>query len=221
MSKRASEEKLLQSKIDKARVRTLEIMFIIIWITLLLAMLFLGWLYVFGVSVLEVYSRTVTKYSIFAISIIVTSVVGYLTWGRKKTTLKKAKEKYPSLSIVGIILDRKQRSSSRSITALSIAFFGLFIYDLYTPNIVNFITLVFILALLVLRVIHIFMFEYRIRKGYYGRNEYEAREIIQFILDHSSDIDFTDSGKPKQIITEQDLEQIKLSLKQGLVADAF
>jgi hypothetical protein len=33
--------------------------------------------------------------------------------------------------------------------------------------------------------------DYRVRRGYYGATEYESREIIQFIVDHADDIDYT------------------------------
>jgi hypothetical protein len=53
-------------------------------------------------------------------------------------------------------------------------------------------------------------FRYRVSKGYYGTTASEAREIIQFIIDHSDDPDFP-SGK-KQIFPERDLEELRKTL---------
>lgn len=60
------------------------------------------------------------------------------------------------------------------------------------------------------------LFNYRVRKGFYGRNEYESREIIDFIVDNYKKVDFSDPGGPKKIISEEDLEKIQVYVKQRL-----
>ncbi|OOQ70158.1 hypothetical protein C1S86_11370 [Vibrio parahaemolyticus] len=45
-----------------------------------------------------------------------------------------------------------------------------------------------------------YLITYRIRKGWYGRNEYEAREIIQYILAHADKDDFNDEGGLKKLM---------------------
>ena len=52
------------------------------------------------------------------------------------------------------------------------------------------------------------LFLERVRSGSYGGNEEEAREIVRFVLENRSHIDFTDGGKPKRIISQSDLTDI-------------
>ncbi len=51
-------------------------------------------------------------------------------------------------------------------------------------------------------------FHYRISHGLYGTNEYEAREIIQFILNYTDDRDFTDGlgARPLDLSPETEKE---------------
>jgi hypothetical protein len=51
--------------------------------------------------------------------------------------------------------------------------------------------------------------EYRIKKGLYGTNPYETKEIIQFIEEHSDKSDFIDGGKYKKLIQESDKDAIE------------
>lgn len=55
------------------------------------------------------------------------------------------------------------------------------------------------------------LIRYRIRKGWYGTNEFEAKEIINFIISHSNKDDFNDSGGLKRVIPlpEADAEKEK------------
>lgn len=41
--------------------------------------------------------------------------------------------------------------------------------------------------------------EFRIRKGFYGKNEYEAREMVSFLLNHSDKTDFTNGDDLKKL----------------------
>jgi hypothetical protein len=52
------------------------------------------------------------------------------------------------------------------------------------------------------------VFEWRIRKGSYGTNDEEAREIIAFVVDQSSNIDFTDGGGQRKLFSSADLESM-------------
>ncbi|NMX72651.1 hypothetical protein HBO23_06695 [Pseudomonas sp. WS 5532] len=44
------------------------------------------------------------------------------------------------------------------------------------------------------------LIEYRINKGWYGKNEFESREIIRFVLAHADKNDFNDQGGLKKVI---------------------
>ena len=65
-----------------------------------------------------------------------------------------------------------------------------------------------------------FLVNFRIKKGFYGGNEFEAREIINFIEENSEKIDFGDGDSPKQLFNEEDLkeikEEIRIELNNGL-----
>ena len=56
--------------------------------------------------------------------------------------------------------------------------------------------------------------DYRVLNRFYGNNEREARDIIEFIVKESSNIDFSDGGKPKKIMSDDDLEEIKQATTQ-------
>jgi hypothetical protein len=55
---------------------------------------------------------------------------------------------------------------------------------------------------------------YRIQKGLFGTNRTEARALIEFIIKHSEDIDFTDSnGKLRRVL----LPEVKSSGTEQVV----
>ena len=74
----------------------------------------------------------------------------------------------------------------------------------------------FVLLLLILSVARDQLLAFRIRKGYYGKTEYEAREIIGFILKHSKRIDFTDGGNLKEIISKDDITTLEQYVEAAL-----
>jgi hypothetical protein len=71
-----------------------------------------------------------------------------------------------------------------------------------------------IFLVLFLLMLRDYLLAYRIKNGFYGNNEYEALEIIKFILSESSKIDFTDGGKHKKIFSEDDLKDLHLVPKE-------
>ncbi|HEY0602148.1 MAG TPA: hypothetical protein VGD58_04510, partial [Herpetosiphonaceae bacterium] len=115
---------------------------------------------------------------------------------------KKLKKTYPSVSIINIMLQRKEKSSELIEASLLLSALGLLFVSARQAGLI-------VLLVLILFIIRINIIKFRIRKGYYGTNEYEAREIIQFILDNSQSIDFTDDGTPKRIVTPEDLEHLQ------------
>lgn len=52
------------------------------------------------------------------------------------------------------------------------------------------------------------LIEYRVRRGWYGKNEFESREIIRFILAHADKNDFNDQGGLKKVIPSPSLEDL-------------
>jgi hypothetical protein len=115
-------------------------------------------------------------------------------------------EEYPNLSIVGIIALKKRRNS---LTA------GIIIIMAYIVNFtIGGLNLYILSAAIVFLAAENMIFEYRIRTGLYGKNEREAREIINFIIKEYQKIDFTDEGKRKPIISDSDLGEMKKAMKE-------
>ena len=52
-----------------------------------------------------------------------------------------------------------------------------------------------------------FLLNYRIRRGYYGQNKEEAREIIDFITSEAEKQDFTGGGNIRKIFPELENEE--------------
>ncbi len=131
----------------------------------------------------------------------------------------KVKEKYPNLSIVAIIYQKKLRQTRWALLTFvlsSILVLGQArTAEPYPPLIM---IIPFVLAALLYLSNNLLL--YRILRGWYGNNEREAREIIQFIRQESSDIDFTDGGKPKKIMTDADLEEIRQSVARAVPSSA-
>ncbi|MDJ0601039.1 MAG: hypothetical protein QNJ37_19620 [Crocosphaera sp.] len=57
-----------------------------------------------------------------------------------------------------------------------------------------------------------FLVKFRIKKGFYGGNEFEAREIINFIEENSENIDFGNGDSPKNLFNEEDLKEMEESI---------
>ena len=61
--------------------------------------------------------------------------------------------------------------------------------------------------------------EHRIREGVYGSHDYEAREIIQFVLDRANKADFFDGGKVKHLLPDLKTTETRgVSILEGVVA---
>ncbi len=136
--------------------------------------------------------------------------------------MKRSKiiQKYTKLSIVGIMQERKANETKKTTITLLIV---LTIY-LMLPHFINYTLNYFVIFVCTLLIVILSVgkciFDYRLRHGFYGNNEREAREIIQFIIEESSNIDFTDGDKLKSIINNEDLKEIKhvvFKVRPGIV----
>jgi len=59
--------------------------------------------------------------------------------------------------------------------------------------------------------------EFRIEKGFYGKNEYEAREMVSFLLNHSDKTDFSDGDGLKKLFPKVKDSEQELEAFDGLV----
>jgi hypothetical protein len=133
----------------------------------------------------------------------------------KEDQERSMKKKFPQLSIAGIIRKRKLDDTSKTMAFLLISLVLSMLLSFL--NVVNWGTIQIALFMpIVLLYVSQITLDYRILKGFYGNNEREAREIIEFIVKESSGIDFTDHGKPKKILSDANLEEIKQEVIQTL-----
>jgi hypothetical protein len=124
------------------------------------------------------------------------------------------KKEYPNLSIAKIMMNKNYK---RSIYAKFILTFSLLLILFFRGSIISIGLITF---LMIVTIIADESIDYRIKKGFYGNNEYEARQIIEFILNNSDHIDFTDGkGGMKRIITTDDLELINDKIKNTVPVD--
>lgn len=118
------------------------------------------------------------------------------------------REKFPKKSIVAIM---RLRRINNIIVVVSLLLF-LLLASLFFPLIANLISqttqTIISIYIIVLTISHL-SFEYRVALGLFGNNEREAREIIQFLIQESENIDFTDGGKAKKILSEEDIIEIR------------
>ncbi|MBD3337870.1 MAG: hypothetical protein GF353_02100 [Candidatus Lokiarchaeota archaeon] len=154
------------------------------------------------------YLAIITETSI-AIIFIVTRK-GYIFKLEKED--EHSKKHFKSLSIAGIMLNKRAKNDYYAILIVfgcillymsAIAYFNVRI-NYYLIGI-----LVFLIAMLL---IDILIFVYRLRNGLFPNNEYEAREIVEFILSETENIDFTDGEKMKSIISSADLKEYEAYL---------
>jgi hypothetical protein len=115
------------------------------------------------------------------------------------------KQKINDLTIVEIMVGEKTNKTNKSYIFLLISLLAHFAFA-YLTN-VNFNSWLVLLILLLMGALYSNqkILDYRIRKGYYGATEYEAMEIIQFILEHAEDIDFTDGTGTKKLMPDPEI----------------
>lgn len=99
-----------------------------------------------------------------------------------------------SNTVVGLMLEQKLIDSNKNSRLLIMALITYLVFCHF--NLITFSSVVLMIPLLL--VIAIFLDQYfviyRVRKGWYGKNEYEAREVINYIVSHANKDDFNDDG---------------------------
>lgn len=118
--------------------------------------------------------------------------------------------RYPKLSIVGIFRNKLEDKKINSYYFVLTATLIYSIVAIFSKNLES--NIYFILGCLIyasLLYLNTFLVNFRIKKGFYGGNEFEAREIIHFIEENSENIDFSDGNTPKKLFNEEDLKEIE------------
>lgn len=113
-------------------------------------------------------------------------------------------------TIIGIMISNKIRSDTKSYAILLSALVANIALSIATQSSLNFLVMLFIVAMMGCLHVNQKVLEYRVRQGLYGGNEYEAREILQFVLSHADKADFIDSnGKAKKLLPESKPTPVK------------
>jgi hypothetical protein len=101
----------------------------------------------------------------------------------------KVKEKRLSIEYIHFLIAKSKKNKSIILISICILFVVNFIYQIVLLH------AIFILSFLLLFIsAKEKLIEYRIRKGLFGTNRTEARELIDFIIKNSDNLDFTDSN---------------------------
>jgi len=127
---------------------------------------------------------------------------------KDKERVRKIKIKYAGLSVVGVFLNRFDKSYTVAAAIISATLVIYMVLAQITPVRVRVETVYLLLAYFGILVTQRSILKYRIRRGYYLNNESEARELIDFIRSNSDDIDFT--GTNLKIVSKRDLEDVVL-----------
>lgn len=105
-------------------------------------------------------------------------------------------------SVIGMLVGDKIKRDTKSYIYIVSAFILAIALPLVLNYEINMWLLSFVLFLFSSLVLNQKTMEYRISKGFYGNNQYEAREIIGYIDSQSLDDDFTGFNK-KRIFPEE------------------
>lgn len=111
-------------------------------------------------------------------------------------------------TIVGVMLLEKAKKGAiqQLIIILCVLFYTLIAW--LTESDINPLVLLFLFLLLLAIFLDQKLMELRIRKGWYGSNEFETRELIEFISLHSNMDDFSDGNGAKRIIPNPEIDLV-------------
>lgn len=115
---------------------------------------------------------------------------------------KNNPEKEFNLTIAGMLLGSKSKQSIVSYFLLILSIAVYIIISIISGNEINSYVILFLVICITLIHINQKIIEYRISNGLYGKNEYEAREMINYILSHSDKSDFSDGDKLKKLFPQ-------------------
>jgi hypothetical protein len=118
----------------------------------------------------------------------------------------KSLEAYPEKSIVGILLNKFNKTTILSQTIMSISIAIILIMEFIFRIKIGYDYMIILLIVLTIIKINENLIIYRIRKNYYGMNRHEIIEIVEFIKENSNKIDFMDKGNPKDLFDDNDAE---------------
>lgn len=117
-------------------------------------------------------------------------------------------------TIIGIMVGQKFKSYTKGYISALLSLIAYLSITHIQGAALNGWVLLIIYSLIAAIYINQKTLEYRIRKGDYGSTEYEAREIISFVLAHSQKTDFIDKDGMKKLMPDPETE-----LQDGTIID--
>ncbi|WP_338573777.1 hypothetical protein V6L78_01915 [Pseudomonas canadensis] len=153
--------------------------------------------------------ESLPKSRILGVAILFTNMGLVLSVGNIAQQALMAKDKSKkSSTVVGMMLGEKLKNSVRIqlVLLLALAINALLAY-VNDVEMSLFAICVVVIGFAAIYVDHK-LIEYRVRRGWYGKNEFESREIIRFILAHADKNDFNDQGGLKKVIPSPSLEDL-------------
>lgn len=150
----------------------------------------------------------------FSLSVIALYVVSDIRRVRSSSQTPTSK----TLTVIEA-MNKRKANKSNVVASLCIMSGSLMLLFNILPNFSGiFIGLIVVGVLVVLDSL---LFAFRVERGYYGTNDWEAREILNFILKEASkdDLDGMSGGLRPKVMTDADLDEIKQQV-QGLIPQA-
>jgi hypothetical protein len=124
----------------------------------------------------------------------------FLEFARKQRGGHEKQKDTLGVTIVGILISRKAKQNFVAYLSLFISLITYTIIARLSHLEIRPEVVLLILGLILALFINQKILEYRIRKGLYGTNEYEAREILGFILSHADKSNFSGGQGLKEIL---------------------
>jgi hypothetical protein len=120
-----------------------------------------------------------------------------------------------SQSIVEMMVDNRAKNAQKAYTVFAITLLGQFAFAYFSKIATNFWFTLLVLILASATYLNQTILVYRIKKGLYGANDYEARELIEFIFQNVDYIDFNDGNSRKKIMPEPEEEMKENIIPEG------
>jgi hypothetical protein len=128
-----------------------------------------------------------------------------------------SKQQLDENTIVGVMVRRRIKSYTSSYLFLLTTLVAYILSTILVSTSLSNWFVLFIFSLIAALRINQKVLEYRIRKGYYGSNEYEAREIIDFVLAHADKTDFIDGTGAKRLLPTAEIVEAANVYLEGVV----
>ena len=115
-------------------------------------------------------------------------------------------------TIADSLVDKREKNCLILYLILSLSFLLHILACYFSNHTISVSALLFVLLLVLAVFLNQYLLEYRLKKGFYGTNEYEAREYIEFILNHQKKSDFSDGNGLKELFPKPERDNIAETL---------